>query len=126
YTADFDELAPFLEKALDSEWSEDDQDRGIVAAGIARAGKLLAQKYVWQITNVPYLSSGKQDNALKEFCEHNYPKSKGDIATVFFEKMLKSNNKGEASCVVIPQNWLFLTPYKQLRKYFLEKYEWNI
>src|SRR5690606_31210452 len=91
-----------------------------------RAGKLLAQKYVWQITNVPYLSSGKQDDALKEYGEKNYPRSKGDLATVFYEKLLNSTIKGGTSAVVIPQNWLFLFTYNAFRKYLLQNYEWNI
>lgn len=127
FTSDFQEIEPFLERALATEINNDeDHDRGIIAAGIAKAGRLLAKRYTWQITNVPYLSRGKQDNILYDYCEKYYSKSKGDLATVFYEKMIKSNAQGGTSCSVIPQNWLFLTSYKQLRKELLQKFEWNL
>ena len=31
----------------------------------------------------------------------------------------------EPSPLVTPQNWLFLTSYKHLRKRFLEQYDWR-
>lgn len=127
FTSDFAELQPFLEAALATEKEADENhDRGVIAAGIAKAGKLLAKRYVWQITNVPYLSRGKQDSTLYDFCERHYPKSKNDLATVFLEKMLKSNTSGGTSCSVIPQNWLFLTSYKGFRKELLQTCTWDV
>jgi len=125
FTSDFEELEPFLSKALENE-NDNTNEQGVIAAGIAKAGKLLAKKYVWQITNVPYLSRGKQDKILYDFCKKNYSKSKNDIATVFYEKMIKCNLKGGTSCSVIPQNWLFLTTYKNLRKNLLENHKWDM
>ena len=96
------------------------------SAGIAKAGEILAQKYTLQITNVPYLSRGKQDKVLQDYCETNYSEAKGDLATVFLEKMLKSNTLGGNSCSVIPQNWLFLTSYKKYREKLLKNESWSI
>jgi hypothetical protein len=50
---DWGRVAPLLERALAS---EDDQQRelGVVAAGLVRAGQLLAERYHWVVTNVPY------------------------------------------------------------------------
>jgi hypothetical protein len=127
FTSDFEELQPFLTDALSKEEAEgENHERGVIAAGIAKAGKLLAKRYVWQITNVPYLSRGKQDQALYNFCEKHYSKSKNDLATVFFEKMLKANTSGGTSCSVIPQNWLFLTTYKKFRKDLLKTCTWDV
>jgi len=129
FTSDFKELQPFLEIALRNEKGEDENyDRGVVAAGIAKAGNILAKKYVWQITNVPYLGRGRQEKGgvIQNFSEEFYPSSKKDLATVFFEKMLLSCDKCGTSSVVLPQNWLFLTTYKSFRETLLKNYQWNI
>jgi hypothetical protein len=126
YTASFEQLQPVLLKALKGEADNDIIERGVIAAGIAMAGQLLAKRYTLQITNVPYVSRGKQDSVIAEYCEKNYPEAKGDIATVFLEKMIKSNTYGGISCSVIPQNWLFLTSYKKFREKLLKVETWSI
>jgi hypothetical protein len=97
-----------------------------VAQGLAKASSLLADKYSWVITNVPYLANGKQNKALKDFCEKNYPASKHDLATVFLDRCLELCEQGCSSSIVLPQNWLFLTSYKQFRKKLLIDDTWNI
>lgn len=124
--ASFDQLQPVLKKALENEADTELLERGVVAAGIAKAGQLLSKKYTLQITNVPYLSRGKQDEEMANYCENNYPEAKGDLATVFLEKMLKSNKPGGISCSVILQNWLFLTTYKKYREKLLKNETWSI
>ncbi|MFM1793676.1 MAG: hypothetical protein RL642_61 [Bacteroidota bacterium] len=126
YTASFDELKPVLQKALDNETDSEQLERGVVAAGIAKAGQLLGKKYTLQITNVPYLSRGKQDQVMANYIEKHYKEAKGDLATVFLEKMLKTNSLGGVSCSVIPQNWLFLTSYKKYREKLLKNESWSI
>ncbi len=126
FTASFEELKPVLQKALDGEVDKDQAERGVVAAGIAKAGEILAQKYTLQITNVPYLSRSKQDNVIADYCEKYYPEAKADLATVFLEKMLKSNIYGGISCSVIPQNWLFLTTYQKYREKLLKNEQWSV
>lgn len=126
FTASFSELQPTLIKALANEADNDQLERGVMAAGIAKAGQLLAKKYTLQITNVPYLSRGKQDSIMADYCEENYSEAKGDLATVFLYKMLKSNSAGGISCCVIPQNWLFLTSYKKFREKMLKNENWSM
>lgn len=126
FTASFEELQPVLEKALESESDIEQMERGVMAAGIAKAGQLLSNKYTLQITNVPYLSRGKQDKVMADHVEKQYVEAKGDLATVFLEKMLKSNSPGGISCSVIPQNWLFLTSYKKFRKKLLKNETWSM
>ena len=125
FTASFEDLQPVLQKALENEADTEQLERGVMAAGIAKAGQLLSKKYTLQITNVPYLSRGKQDKIMSEYCESYYPEAKGDLATVFLHKMLKSNNLGGISCSVIPQNWLFLRFYQKYRETLLKKFTWN-
>ncbi len=126
FTASFDQLQPVLLKALDSEADTELLERGVLAAGIAKAGELLGKKYTLIVTNVPYLSRGKQGKIMADYCEKNYPEAKGDLATVFLNKMLKANTEGGISCSVIPQNWLFLTSYKKFREKLLKNETWNI
>jgi hypothetical protein len=125
FTASFEELQPVLIKALAEETDKDQLERGVMAAGIAKAGEILSQKYTLQITNVPYLSGGKQDITMANYCEKYYPEAKGDLANVFLEKMLKSNNNGGVSCCVMPQNWLFLGSFRKFREKLLKNYSWN-
>jgi len=125
FTARFEELQPVLLKALSDEKDKDLLERGVIAAGIAKAGEILSQKYVLQITNVPYLSRGKQDNILLNYCEKYFPEGKGDLATVFLEKMLKANTNGGVTCSVILQNWLFQTTYKKYREKLLKEDTWS-
>ncbi|OSZ81160.1 type II restriction endonuclease subunit M [Chitinophagaceae bacterium IBVUCB2] len=125
FTASFDQLQPVLKKALENEADTEQLERGVVAAGIAKAGQLLAKKYTLQITNVPYLGRGRQkeNGELANFCTVNFPLSKGELANVFFERMLKSS-QGTA-CSVMPQNWLFQATYKKHREDLLKKWKWN-
>ncbi|MEI7830028.1 MAG: hypothetical protein WCI31_09670 [Prolixibacteraceae bacterium] len=125
FTASFEQLQPVLAKALEGEADKDLVERGVMAAGIAKAGEILAQKYTLQITNVPYLSSGKQDEVLSDYCNKHYSEAKGDLATVFLEKMLKSNTPGGISCSVILQNWLFLSSSKKYREKLLKNESWS-
>lgn len=107
FTASFDQLQPVLKKALENERDNEVLERGVMAAGIAKAGEILSKKYWLQITNVPFLGKGKFDKVLSDYVLKNYIDAKGDLATVFLDKMLKSNSTGGTTCSVIPQNWLF-------------------
>ncbi len=126
FTASFDQLQPVLKKALENERDNEVLERGVMAAGIAKAGEILSKKYWLQITNVPYLSRGKQEKNISDYCEKNFFEAKGDLATVFLDKMLKSNSTGGTTCSVIPQNWLFLTSYKKFREKLLKNDTWNL
>jgi len=126
HTASFEQLQPVLKKALENGSDKDLLERGVMAAGIAKAGYLLSKKYTLHITNVPYLSRGKQDKIMYDYCQRNFNEAKGDMATVFLDKMLKSNIPGGTSCCVILQNWLFLTTYKKFREKLLKNEAFNI
>lgn len=125
FTASFEELQPYLAKALEKEADQDVVERGVLAAGIAAAARLLSKTYTLQITNVPYLARGKQDEPLANYCLKHYPDAKGDLATVFLDRMLKNTQPGGTACSVIPQNWLFLTTYRKFRERLLKKESWD-
>lgn len=126
FTASFAELQPILVKALENENDSEQIERGVIASGIAKAGKLLAKRYTLQITNVPYVKKGKLSLIISNYIEKNFPNSKEALETVFLEKMLNSNIKGGVSCTVIPQNWLFLTSYKKFREKLIKNETWSI
>jgi hypothetical protein len=102
------------------------QEGAVVAQGLARAASLLAGRYRWVITNVPYLARGKQHARLRDFCERHYPAAKNDLATVFLERCLGLCVEGGTTSVVLPQNWLFLTSYRKLREKLLKKDTWHL
>jgi hypothetical protein len=132
--AKWDELQELLSEALEQEESRnpggpEETERfeaGIAAKGITKAAELLARKYQWVITNVPYLARGKQSESLRDFCEEHYPAAKSDLATVFLDRCLDFCVKGGTSSVVLPQNWLFLTTYKKFREKLLRSDRWHL
>jgi len=124
-TASFQELQPVLKKALSNENDSEQLERGVMAAGIAKAGQLLTKKYTLQITNVPYLGKGKFDKVLSDYVIKYYPEGKADLATVFFDRLLKTAMPNGNVAIVIPHNWLFLTPYKKYREKLLKNEAWS-
>ncbi len=97
-----------------------------VALDLSKAASLLAGKYQWVVTNVPYLARGKQSEKLQLFCEKYYSQSKSDLATVFLQRCLELNVNGGSSSVVIPQNWLFLKGYQSFRTSLLKEQKWDL
>lgn len=123
---EWDELAGALEKALNKERPDDEHEAGVVAQGLTKAANMLSGKYQWVITNVPYLSRGKQNDTLKEICEKQHPEAKNDLATVFLDRCLEFCVIGGATSIVLPQNWLFLTSYRKFREKLLKNDTWNL
>lgn len=122
----WDELSSALEQALKQEQPEEQQEIAVVAQGLAKAATLLAGRYQWVITNVPYLARGKQNQRLQDFCERHYPSAKNDLATVFLDRCLELCVQRGTSSIVLPQNWLFLTSYKKFREKLLKNDTWHL
>jgi len=123
---DWRTLAPALEQALQQDQTEEQHEVAVVAHGLAKAAQLLAGKYAWVITNVPYLLRRKQDETLCEFCEAHYKAARNDLATVFLERCLEFCTSGGTTSLVLPQNWLFLTSYRKLREKLLRDQTWHL
>ena len=122
----WDELSSALEQALRQEQSEEQQEVAVVAQGLAKAATLLAGRYQWVITNVPYLGQAKQSQKLQDFCVKHYPTAKSDLATVFLDRCLELCGQSGTSSIVLPQNWLFLTGYKKFREKLLKNDTWHL
>jgi len=127
YVADFHELQPLLEKALTQEAKDDTaHEMAVAACGLAKAAEILAGQFTLVATNVPYLGRGKQDDALKDYCQEVYPEAKADLATCFVEHCLEFCLSGGSTGLVTPQNWLFLATYRSLREELLQDKTWEI
>ena len=134
FAADYRLLANLLGQALASEHQiplfRDEEDRwelALSAQGLMEAARLLDARYHLVITNVPYLTRGKQSEAIKKYCEDHYPQAKNDLANVLLERCLELATVGcGVTQVVMPQNWLFLTSYKKQRESLLKGVSWNL
>jgi len=130
FSVDYAEVEPLLKRALSKRraGSADDPAAavfGAAAEGIARAATLLSGTYTLVTTNVPYLRRGKQSKELMDFSNERSPEGKADLATVFLERCRAFTNVSGSFAIVMPQNWLFLDAYKQLRIRFLKEQQWN-
>jgi hypothetical protein len=119
--APFEEVQPLLEKALARETTNiETKEAGIAAAGIADAAQLLARTYTLIATNVPYLGRGKQSAFLAEYAEERFPDSKQDLATMFLQRALAGVMSAGSVALVIPQAFLALDRYRDLRMLLLQ------
>ena len=137
-TSSFETLQTLIEQALSSEipgtlWggaqdlNNDAWDLAISARGLLEAARLLDARYHLVVTNVPYLARGKQEQALKDYCEQHYPNAKNDLANVFLERCLELTVLGSGVVqIVMPQNWLFLASYRLQRQSLLNRVHWNL
>ena len=125
HTASFDQLKPVLNKALHSAFDREIIERGVVAAGIAKAGELLTKKYYLIITNVPYLGSNKMNDALYSYVERQFNTSKSDLSTVFIEKSIKQLIKAGSVAIVCPQNWMQIRNYERFRELLITNISFN-
>jgi MmeI, DNA-methyltransferase domain len=117
--AQFDELRPLLEAAFLSERSESvhaDRELQVTARGVAAAAAILGARFHLTLTNVPYLSRGKQAQSLMDFCARHYCRSRTDLATVFMERCLQLVAPSGTCAAVAPQNWRFQPTYEALRR----------
>ena len=127
FQRDYESVRTLFAAVLEQERTSDEQtERAVTAQGMARAAELLADQYHWIITNVPYLTRGKQAEKLRAFCEQHYPAAKNDLATVFLERCLELCAEGGTASLVLPQNWLFLTSYRKLREKLLKTETWHL
>ena len=119
-------VGPLLTKALSNENSNERNEIGVVAQGVAKVAALLAMKYELVVTNVPYLSFKKMGDELKEHIKEHFYYAKGDLANVFLERCISLCADNGAVQSVMTQNWLFLKSYKQQRKRLLQNLKWNL
>jgi hypothetical protein len=125
FTASFEELQPVLKIALENEADTEQLERGVMAAGIAKAGALLNQKYTCVLTNVPFKETKQLCEKMQRHIHSYYIKSKTNLATVFIDRIIGLLAKGGTLSIVSPHEWLFLISYNKFRYELLTKTRWN-
>jgi hypothetical protein len=124
--AGFQELQPLMEQALAREGQDDSTNElAVTARGLTNAAEILADKFTLVATNVPYLGRRKQNEALKEHSERIYQEAKADLATCFLERCIKFCGSSCTAALVMPNIWLFLGTYKNLRRHLLANSRFN-
>ena len=124
--AGFQELQPLMEQALAREDQDDSTNElAVTARGLTNAAEILADRFTLVATNVPYLGRRKQNEALKEHSERIYQEAKADLATCFLERCIKFCGSSCTAALVMPNTWLFLGTYKNLRRHLLANSQFN-
>lgn len=126
FELNWDDICPLLNQALSGERDVERTEMGIVASGLAKAAKLLADRWHWVVTNVPYLGRGKQNDLLKAYIAKYHNDAKQDLATAFIDRSICFSGEGGSVGIVCPQNWLSRPVYSIFRRRLLETIEFNI
>jgi hypothetical protein len=124
FANDWEKIVKIIKTKLD-EQKNYENNIGINVYGMEKAFQLLAMKYQWIITNVPYLGAGKQSEKLLEYGRKNYDYADNDLATVFLARCLDYCSHDGNVSIVLPQNWLFLSSYTKLRERLLSRNTWK-
>jgi hypothetical protein len=124
--AAFHELQPLIEEALGKEQTEEvSHEMAVAARGLAKAAEILVDEFNLVATNVPYLSRGKQDDLLKDYCHRFHRNAQADLATCFVERCLSFCSSNGSTVLVTPQNWYYLSTYKDFRHDLLRSVAFN-
>ncbi|WP_333620785.1 BREX-1 system adenine-specific DNA-methyltransferase PglX [Sphingobacterium multivorum] len=81
---------------------------------------VLSRKYTAVVANPPYMGSANYNPDLKQYIDKNYPKSKADLYSVFFE--IEFGLSLEKGCVaqVTMQTWMFIKNFSKIRTEIVE------
>jgi hypothetical protein len=124
--ADYHMLRPLLERALTQDGSDaTSHEMAVTAQGLAKAVEILGAEFSLVATNVPYLGRGKQDEILQGYSERFHLLAKADLSTAFVERCLAFCGARGSAVLVTPQNWLFMSSYRQLRATLLRDQTWT-
>ncbi len=126
--AGFGELEDVLDSAIRAErlTGDHNDERTVMAAGMARAAEILRGRYTLVTTNVPFVGLGRQSGLLRRFAAKYYSHAKRDLATVFLERSFSWLRDHGTLSLVTPQHWLFLKSYETLRRHLLKNRTWDM
>lgn len=116
----FDKLEPLLGSILAAADTDETREMAVAAQGMAKAAELLGRRFTLITTNVPYLTRGKFDDGLRQHADQNFAGSKGDLSTIFLDRLTSQVSEGGSLAAVFPQNWFFLGSYAAFRKRVLQ------
>lgn len=120
FTASFEDLQQVLKKALENEADSEQLERGVMAAGVAKAGRILSRQYHLIITNFPFLGGNRMSDKMSLHCQQNYKESANELATVFFERSTKLTIKLGLISTVSPHYWMRIKSSQNFRKKILK------
>lgn len=80
---------------------------------------ILAKKYDVVVANPPYMGSKSMNGELKKYVNENYPKSKGDLYSVFMERAFLMLHGNGFNAQINMHSWMFLSTYEQLREWII-------
>ena len=116
----FDKLEPLLASILAAADTDETREMAVAAQGMAKAAELLGRQFTLIATNVPYLTRGKFDDGLRQHADKYFTNSKGDLSTIFLDRLASQVSAGGSLTAVFPQNWFFLGSYAAFRTRILE------
>ncbi|WP_273212244.1 BREX-1 system adenine-specific DNA-methyltransferase PglX [Runella zeae] len=80
----------------------------------------LSRPYHCVVTNPPYMGGKGMNEALRDFVEKQYDKSKTDLMACFMERCLAFNPKNGKMALINQHSWMFLSSYAALRPYLID------
>lgn len=126
FAAQWSSIEPLIAQALGAEQNDATREASVVAGGLGKAAQMLVGRYALVVTNPPYLVRGRQSDVLRRYCELHFSVSRNDLATVFLERCLGLCARGGTASLVLPQNWLFQTTYREFRERLLSADTWHV
>lgn len=112
----FDKLEPLLASIFAAADTDDAREMAVAAQGMTKAAELLGRHFTFVVTNVPFLTKGKQSTEIRTFIEAHHGAAKADLATAVLSRMLSFLSSGSTLAVVTPQNWYFLGAFAAFRR----------
>ncbi|WP_430750895.1 BREX-1 system adenine-specific DNA-methyltransferase PglX [Lacticaseibacillus zeae] len=79
-------------------------------------GTALQNRYVINVTNPPYMGSGKMPSILSRFVSKHYPASKSDLFAAFIERLHGMTDEDGLFAMITQHQWMFLSSFKALRE----------
>ena len=87
---------------------------------LAKQAKILSNRYDAVVTNPPYMGSNGMGAKLTSMLKKDYPDSKGDLFSVFYERCAKMINQGRYYAMIVPPSILSLNSCANVRRRKIE------
>ena len=81
----------------------------------------LTEKYSFVVMNPPYMGSANMNKVLSDYVKSKYPDGKEDLCTAFMLMQIERTANNGCFANIIPPSWMFLSTFKDLRYYIIEK-----
>ncbi|MEN6552894.1 MAG: BREX-1 system adenine-specific DNA-methyltransferase PglX [Methanobacterium sp.] len=93
---------------------------------LIKQAELLSGEYDVVFTNPPYLNSARFNVKLSEYVKKNFPDTKTDLATVFYQKSIQDfcKENGYISFITIT-SWMFLKKFEKFREYVVKNIQFE-